>query len=85
MGGYARGVMVKAMKLRNRSKRVRTPVALFTFTFEQIPLGKAMNPLILPDMGLMVPLLFWRMALALNDLPKVDMPLNKETKPNHQV
>ena len=25
------------------------------------------------------------MALALNNLKRVDMPLNKETKPNHQL
>ena len=25
------------------------------------------------------------MALALNNLKRVDMPLNKETKPNHHI
>ena len=39
-GGCPCGVMVKAMELRNRRTRVRTPVALLQFTFGQLPLGK---------------------------------------------
>ena len=41
----------KADGLWNRNKRVRTPVTLCHSTFGRIPLGKAMNPLILPAMG----------------------------------
>ena len=37
--------------LRNRSKRVRTPVALLRSLSSKYPWGKGMNPLILPAMG----------------------------------
>ena len=37
IGGGARGVMVKAMDLRNRSMRVRTPVALLRSLSDKYP------------------------------------------------
>ena len=54
-----------------------------TFTFGQILLGKVWTPL---SSQLWVKYYHYcssrRMALALNNLKRVDMPLNKETKPN---
>ena len=48
--------------------------------FQTNILGKGMNPLILPAMYHYCS--SRRMTLALNNLKRVDMPLNKETKPN---
>ena len=42
-----------------------------------------MNPLIPPAMGIIVPLLsFNKDEFAIKQPTKVDIPLNKETKPN---
>ena len=64
IGGCPRSVMVKAMDCG-------IVVREYYVHFRANTLGKGMNPLILPAMG-----------LALNNLKRVDMPLNKETKPN---
>ena len=46
-------------------------------------LEKGMNPLILPAMGWIVPLMFFsENSFGIKQPTKVDMPLNKETKPN---
>ena len=43
-----------------------------------------MNPLILPEIGLIVPLLFFsENGFGIKQPTKVDMPLNKETKPSY--
>ena len=71
-----RGVMVKAIDcgivVREFVLQSRYYVHFLANT-----LGKSMNPLILPAM---FKLLF--MALALNNLKRVDMPLNKESPKN---
>ena len=49
--------------------------------FRANTLGKGINPLILPSMGYVVPLLFFPEKRFGIKLPaKVDMPLNKETE-----
>ena len=46
-------------------------------------LGKGMNPLIPPDLGLILLLLsFYENRFGIKESTKIDMPLNKETKPN---
>ena len=75
-GGGPRGVMVKVMDC---GIVVREFVLLSRYYvhFRANTLGKGMNPLILPAISSR------RIDLALNNLKKkrVDMPLNKETKP----
>ena len=45
-----------------------------------------MNPLILPAMGQIVPLLFfYENGIGIKYPTKIDMPLNKETKPNQTI
>ena len=63
---------------------------------DMIDRGNPLRSLVSPSRNQMVPyppsyglnsittVLFRRMALALNNLQKVDMPLSKETKPEHQ-
>ena len=65
-----RGVMVKAMDCGIVVSEFVLQ-SRYCVHFRANTLGKGMNPLILPAM-----------ALALNNLQRVDMPLNKETKPN---
>ena len=48
--GCPRGVMVKSVGLRNRSTRVRTPVALLRSLSGKYP-RERYEPLILPAMG----------------------------------
>ena len=57
VGGWPRGVMVKAMDsvISEFELQPRYYVHFRTNT-----LGKGMNPLILPDMGWIVPLLFFQ-------------------------
>ena len=49
--GCPRGVMVKAMDSGIVSTLSSYSSRVITFTFGKIPLGKVMNPLILPAMG----------------------------------
>ena len=77
-----RGVMVKAMDcgivVSEFILRSRYYVHFRTNTF-----GKGMKPLILPSMGWIIPLLFfYENGFGIKYPTKVDMPLNKETKPN---
>ena len=51
--------------------------------FRSNTFGKGMNPFILLDKGKIVRLLFfWENGFGIKSPTKVDMPLNKETKPN---
>ena len=78
--GCPRGVMVKAM----HSGIVVREFVLQSRNYDHLrtnTLGKGLNPLILPAMYHYCS--SRRMALALNNLKRVDMPLNKETKSNH--
>ena len=55
---------------------------LYYVQFQTNTLEKGMNPLILPAMSEIVPLLFfWKVSFGIEQPRKVDMPLNKETKP----
>ena len=65
------------------STRVRTPVALLCSLLGKYP-WERYEPPYPPSYGLnsTSTVLSRRMALALNNLQRVDMPLNKETKPN---
>ena len=71
--------MVKSDGLRNCSTRVRTPVALLCSLSGKYP-WERYEPPYPPSYGLNY-CSSRRMALALNNLKRVDMPLNKETKP----
>ena len=68
--------MVKA------SKGVRTPVALLCSLSGKYPWERYEPPYPLSyGLNSTTTVLLGRMALALNNLQRVDMPLNKETKP----
>ena len=62
------GIIVREFVLQSR----------YYVNFRANTLGKGMSPLILPYHYCSSR----RMDLALNNLKRVDMPLNKETKPN---
>ena len=66
------GIVVSEFELQSR----------YYVHFRTNTLGKSMNPLILPAMGKIAPLLFFSKNGVDIKLPsKVDVPLNKETKP----
>ena len=57
-----------------------------TFTFGLIPWGKVWTPIIPPAMDEILSLLsFDKDGFHIKQSSKVDMPLNKETKPNHNL
>ena len=78
--GCPRGVMLKSDGLRNRNKRVRTPVALLRSLSGKYPWGRY-GPPYPPSYKLnsttAVLLGEW---LGIKLPPNVDMPLNKETE-----
>ena len=78
-----RGVMVKAMDYGIVVREFELQSRYYVH-FRANTLGKGMNPLILPDMGLnsTTIVLLGEWLWTLNNLKRVDMPLNKETKPN---
>ena len=71
--GCPRGVMVKAMDCGIVVSEFELQLRYYVH-FRANTLGKGINPLILHYFSSR------RMALALNNLTKVDMPLNKETE-----
>ena len=75
---FPRGVMVKAMDC-GIVEREFVLQSHYYVQFRANTLGKGMNPLILSAMGWIVQLLFF---FGIKKSTKVDVPLNKETKPN---
>ena len=77
-GGCRRGVMVKSMDCGIIVSEFELQSRYYV-DFRANTLGKDMNPLILSAMGYIVPLLFFYENGF--SIKKIDMPLNKETKP----
>ena len=81
MGGCPRGVMVKAMDFGIVVCEFKLQ-SFYYVHFRANTLGKGMKPLILSAMGQIAPLLFFfENGFGIKWPTKVDMPLNKETKP----
>ena len=72
------GVMVKAMICEIVAHELELQSRYYVH-FRTNTLGKGMNPLILPAMGWIAPLLFSGNSFGIKLPTKVDMPLNKET------
>ena len=82
LGGCPCGVMVKAMDCGIVVSKFVLQLRYYVH-FRANTLGKGMNPLIFPAMGLIVLLLFFKEnGFGIKKPTKVDMPLNIETKPN---
>ena len=80
--GCPRGIMNKAMDYRIIVSEFVLQ-SHYYIHFQANNLGKGMKPLIIPAMGWIVLLLFFlENGFGIKYLTKVDMPLNKETKPN---
>ena len=80
MVGCPCGVMVKAMDCGIVVSEFKIQL-LYYIHFQTNNLGKGMNLLILPAMGEIVPLFIWKDCFGTKYPTRVDMPLNKETKP----